>query len=705
MRRAVLFNGALVALALGTLGVVWATRDTDTTADLAARQGKLLQSWHEHDVTQIRLERDGQVLELVRDDGGEFRIQKPWRERADVATVKALLGSLELASALRPADGVSRESAGLGAKSLKIGLKQGQKSQTLTLGGAAPAPSGARYLEAVDADGKSRVYTISQGLVSELDLRWDRFRETRLLNVSRSDIRELQIVHHRSATTITLVPKHSTFVEARTNELVDAEAIERFLTGLTRLVTEQFVELNLAKQALHEAGTQNVQLKVTSGGREERKWLQLGSSCPATPDMALAIVEERAGCIPREVFDALQLTRAILELDRPFSARLDEVEELVLRAGDQKLELARKDRGFVLKLPTRSEVPLEAGNQRIGRILRAKGERQKEPNLAALGLAPAAGEAAISVAGIDAQQGRREVVQIGRARPDGSVCMKRDTDGVVLCLRAEDAQAFAPDATLLKSLELMSFGPAQLASFSVKTAELEERVRRLDDGSYALDQPSGLRHDGALIADAVQSLGSLRAERWVAAHREPAHGLDAPRLRVSIEPAGLPRRELVVGAASEGGYFASLSPDPGVFVLARSLVRELERPLVDRSLCRVPRGELERIDLARGERQLVITRRGDGWEAAGNARAGELGETLSALRADFAVHLGAARPNEGLSKPSLRIRFVDAKGTTRHLLVGARATVDDSSIAYARLDGVDATFALSSNVVDALQDF
>src|SRR5687768_17260248 len=123
MRRAVFVNGALLALALGTLGVVWATRDVATTADLEARKSKLFRSWNDDAITHVRLQRGQQALELVREpESGEFRIEKPWRERADVATVRSLLGSLELASPLRPADGVTKTLAGLEPPSLEISL-------------------------------------------------------------------------------------------------------------------------------------------------------------------------------------------------------------------------------------------------------------------------------------------------------------------------------------------------------------------------------------------------------------------------------------------------------------------------------------------------------------------------------------------------------------------------------------------------------
>ena len=714
MRRQVLVNAALVALALGTLGVLWATRDVQTTMQGETRKSKLLVVWNKDDVSRIRLRRAGAELELVRvDAAGEFRIARPWQERADVATVSALLGSLELASALRPADGVAAEAAGLGTPGLELQLEMADKTQRIRLGGPAPAPPGARYLEVVDAAGARHVYTVSQGLVSELDLPWDKFREARLLELGRSDIGKLTI--ESPAGRVELAQDGSGFMllgSGGSKQLAEGAAVEKLLTALSRLATEHFVEPELARTAL---GSDPLRLRLEPrDSKQAAVTLTLGSSCPGAAEQALVLREgagqnPKAGCVPAEVGEALRVTPTMLELSRPFSVRPDEVEELHIVAGAVRLELARKGSGFVLKLPSSGEVALDAGNQRLGEIVGIVGRRVVEPKPAELGLEPAAIAVTIRLAASDERQSRSEAISVGTPRKDGSVCLKRAADGVVLCVAAEAARVFEPDASLLRSLELLTFAPSDLLRFVLQTPSLKEQVRRNPDGSFELLEPQGFRRDGALVSSAVQTLGTLRAERWAASQAEPAHGLSTPRLRVKVELGGSPpsERELLVGAETRGGFFASLSPDAGVFVVARASVVELETPLVDRSLCPVAPAELSRVELQLGKKQLALARRGDAWEANGISatRAAALGETLSSLRADFALHLGPARPSEGFGKPSLVVRFSDARGGQRRLLVGARDTTAGTPIAYARLDGVDATFALAASTVTALQDF
>lgn len=714
MQRSLMVNGVLVALALVTLGVVWATRDAPTTSELAARRNKLLTSYDEQAVTRVRLRRGGDSLELARDArGGDFRLVHPWAERADVASVSSLLKSLDLAAALRPADGVAREVAGLTQPALEIQLEMSGKTATLRLGGPAPAPPGARYAEVEAGGGEARLFVVSQGMVDELDLSWDRFREPRLVEQGKSDFAKLH-VEGASGRVVLEQREHDTFfvLSGAAAELANRDAVDRILVALSRMTTERFVEPEQARAAL---GAQPVRarLELKAAG-EPPVLLTLGGACPAQAERIVALREraghpDKAGCVAPELRDALDQGPAALALDRPFSVRPDEVEELVITQGDRKLELARKGSGFLLRAPSSGNVALSAGNLRISELVQARGRRSEEPP-AALGLEPAAGRITIRTTAGDRATGRSELVSIGRPRADGSLCVRRELDAVVLCLEVAAAQAFQPDATTLKDLELTHFAASDLAAFSVETGGARQRVRRSDDGSFVLEEPPGLRHDGGLVSDVVQLLGSLRAERWLADEADARHGLAAPRLRVSIEPAqggSFQRRELVVGAETSGGYFATLSPDPGVFVLPRSSVRALEAPLIDRALCPLTQSELEGVELRAGARRLSIARRGGGYEAPGlsGARAAALIDTLLALRADFTVRLGPARAAEGMTRPSLSVTFLDAKGGRRLLLVGARETLDGAAIAYARLDSVDATFALAASTLAALQDF
>jgi hypothetical protein len=704
MRRQVLVNGGLLLLALGTLGVVWATRELPSTADLAARKDKLLPTFSKEAVSCIVLSQHGRELRLDASQSGDFLITKPWSERADIATVNQLLGSLDLASALRPADGVSDAQSGLAQGALRIRLEMGQISQTLTLGGPAPAPAGARYAE-VESSGVTRRYVVSQGVATELDLPFDKFREPRLLEYGRNELSKLELSHGGAELELQRGEHGAFFMQLPGGkELASREAVERIFTALSRLSTEHFVELDEAQKALTNAP---LRVKLTLSDKSAAPVMLSFGTCPGATDEALVLKQQagksgRAGCVPAELASALSVTPEEARLDGPFAARTDEVEELHIARGSAKLDLARKDKAFVLRAPSHYEVALDAGNTRISGILSAKGQRPTTRNLHELGLEPAAGEASIQIAGADEAAHRSEQVQLGQPRSDGSVCLKRNADGVLLCFGADDARLFDPDATLLKGLTLFSFAPSQVASFSVEAPGLNETVRRNSEGGYALEQPKGFKHDGSLVADVVQTIGTLQAARWVAALDDASSGLKAPRLHVTVtltDGAGL--RQLDVGAPTSGGYFARASSDPGVFVLPRSVVDELSTPLVERALLPVPESELSQLQLESAGRSLTMTRSGERWDGPLDA---DTLEAVLALKAERALHLGAPKPLEGFTKPSLIVRFTSKQGQQYRLLLGANDNLDDSAITYARLDGVDATFALSGRTATMLRD-
>lgn len=720
MRRQLIVNGVIAALALGSLGVVWATRDAPTSSELAARKNKLFATWDRDAVSELRLRRGGVSMVLVPDASsgveGDFRITQPWQERADIAAVSALLGSLELASQLRAADGVDGAQAGLNEPALEITVKMANSAQTLRLGGPAPSPAGARYLELSGA-GDTRVVIVSAGVVSELDMPLDKLREPRLLDLGRSDLAKLTI-ERVSGKVELLQRKPGTFYLQREGglELAGPEATGRILTALSRLVTSQFVPPDQARSELaKDSAAERVVLEPMDKAKPKIT-LSLGGACPGRDEQSLVLREEpgrapRAGCMAKDIVQALHASEAELVLETPFAARLDEVEQLEISAAPfgEKIklrspgffDLVRKGSGFQLRSPAETEVALDAGNQRISAILRAPARRA-----AASELGPEAGWVRVELSAGSGPPRPSELLRLGTPRSDGSLCLKRDADAVVLCVDADAAKAFGTDATLLRSLAMLRFAASDLKQLDVETPELSQRLQRTEDGSYSLKKPADLAHDGGLVADAVQSLGALTAERWVATAPAAAHGFDSPRLRARVELTSGAVHELIVGARTQDGFYARLAADAGVFVLARSTVTALQGPFIDRSLFPQLGSELATVVLARGARSVTLVKAGEAWSGTTlPARAGELVETLTALRADFTVHLGATKPNEGLSQPALSVTFVAKDGKRDVLRIGARDTIDGAAIAYARLDSVDATFALASSTVNGLQSF
>jgi len=687
MRRQLLINGTLVALALGTLGVVWATRDVATTGELLARKNQLFPEFTLAKVNAVTFSNGSETLELRR-DGNEFRIVKPWPERADIAAMNKWLSAADMAMAERPADGVSDERAGFGPSAFRVTLQVAEKTLKLTLGGPAPTPEGARYAK-VEADGRALSCVVRGSVASELEVPFDGFRETRMLEYGKRELAKISLTSPKGSLELEQREHGAFFVRVADNwELAQPAGIRVILEQLAHLSSELFVDPTQAKAQLHDAPIR-LELQPRDAAAPPVT-ITIGGSCPKDAQLALLLREQngrapRAGCIGASSLVELAVDSDALRLRGPFAAETDEVEELRIVRGAQKLEIARKDKGFVLRAPSQNDVPLKVGNERIAAVLAARGD-------AASGdvASPGDGEITIQISGGDEDAHREERILLGKPRADKSVCFRRVADGVTRCVAASQAHDLEPDARLLKSLSVLAFAPSELSSFSVEAPDFKERVARRSDGGYQLEEPAGFAHDGAQVAEAVRQLGTLEAERWVAAADEPAFGLSQPVLRVKVQLSNQPPRELVLGERYRfTARYARLSPDPAVFLLDSELYSTLAQPLIDRTLCPFDDGAISRIDAKiRGAKPIALD--------------GPLREAIGALRASGVAHLGPGRPNESFNKPDLELTYVSSGGKSARLLIG-RCEPTESPRCYARRDDVDATFTLESNIAVSLR--
>ncbi len=166
----------------------------------------------------------------------------------------------------------------------------------------------------------------------------------------------------------------------------------------------------------------------------------------------------------------------------------------------------------------------------------------------------------------------------------------------------------------------------------------------------------------------------------------------------------------MVGSLVSGGAYAKLAGEPGVFVMSRRVVEALQGLLLDRSALMVAPDEAKKVTLERDGKKVELSREGDHFTQTAGPELGassvtKIMEALAGLRAEAAVHLGAARPSEGLTKPTLVVRIEPpGGGKPRQLSFGAGDAYQNTSIVYARSGSVDATFVIAKSKVTELLD-
>jgi hypothetical protein len=287
-----------------------------------------------------------------------------------------------------------------------------------------------------------------------------------------------------------------------------------------------------------------------------------------------------------------------------------------------------------------------------------------------------------------------ETVELGQPVPGGAIYARRKVDGAILKLAPESAEALVPSSFSLRSLKVIDEPSAEVRRIAVDGGKVRQTIRRSSGGEITMDEPKGMSVDAGLASQLVEALSSLRADRWVADIDDGSFGFAEPKAKYELE-VGERKIGLEVGRETSGGAFARRTDQPGVFVLPVAVQRAIETWVIDRSFFMIDPQEVAQIKLG------TTTPPADKVETIKN--------TLATLRTEGVVHLGAARKEEGFDKPLLRLSIQTARAnapapTTVKLTVGRGDVWRDTSIFYARREGVDATFAIAQSKIKPLLD-
>jgi hypothetical protein len=720
----------LVAVAAALLVAVFATRGKVTTGEREARPNNLLAAWRENDVTRVEIEREGTRIVLERDaidDAGDatWMIRAPIAEEADADGVQSLLDTLEFATFQRriePAE-VNRAAFGLDAPRVQVLARMGAMTFRIVVGKPAPTPKGSAYAE-VSGDGVPRtgVGIVSRDLVAELELTVDSFRDRDLVPYLSSALARIVLDGAGGRRPLRRL-RHGLwrFDGIRADRRVQRDAFDALTVQLARTTADHFLPLAAAEQA--QAGAELVDVELHPKDPKLPKLrLRLGGTCPKSADDTVAIRREPdpvAACVAKSVLPGLKTPAAELDDASLFSLRKDEVESLLVTEGDRRLDLARKESGFVMRAPQQVEVDGDAGNARIAAIVATRGKLIEAPDLAALGLVSPSLQVTLKSTGEDESRASDEAVSLSAPRPDGTRYALRQQDGAVFEIGRESSRPLGPDASLVRSRRILTFSQMEFREAEIVGGATPQKLTRAVSGAFSLEAPKDHRHDAGLAADLVEALGTLVAERWVADRDDGSFGLAQPALELRVAwdsgDAGRRSQTLRVGAPADGGSYASLAGDPGVFVVPKRVVTSLETWLLDRSVTLVSPDDHGSVRVESAGRSVELVKDGDhfvekpGAGGVGPDRARRIAEALTLLRAEAATHLGAPAPAEGFARPILVIRAEPLPERKKEvgaalIRIGAGDSWRGVAVHHARRDGVDASYVVARSKVQQILD-
>jgi hypothetical protein len=689
-------------------------RGTISDADRNARRTDLFPSLRVDDVRVIELAQGKEkfVLERDPDNAAAWSLTTARRESADAGVVDALLRELELAKRIREVpDG---EAAGFDVPRMRGTVSVGRLRYDFALGGDALRPEGAAYMH-IEGEG---TFVVGRTLKVQLLRTADTYRDRALVSYGASEVGAVEVNGANGG--YDLERNGDAFrVGSQAGVRALRAAVERVFAALADMRVETFVDDATGRQ-----GTTNPTLAVTVRARDPKRnrvRLIVGGPCPGMGGDVVVVRAEPApvsACVTESVIQGLTSTADAMVDRQLVFAHSDEIEELRLEsvpAADHAVDVARRGSGWHERAPDDRDLTPEENESAEALVsdlarARALDARAARPD----DRIAVRTRATLRRTGA----GAIEVIDIGAPGPDGTTLARRMDDGAILRLSHDVARRFEPEPVTLHGRDLWpnGFDPADVVAIDDSCGPSPERLE-IHDGHWSLRTPPGFAADAPAAADLAEAFARAKADAWIAATDDGTFGFQSSAacsvgLTISRgdEAGATSRVGVVFGARVDGADYARTLEGASVFQAPAALRRLASHPAIDRARLRIDPAVLTSVTLVHGGVRRVIG--GAGSQLARNEEEGDsgsdekIGAALAGFYAQDAVHSGSPLPDEGFDRPTLEIdafvRGENGPATDRRITIGAPTGAGPFETYFARVSGVNATFAVPRQRVDAI---
>jgi hypothetical protein len=715
--------------------VVFVERGSLSTGELEKRKGSALPELVRERVERLEIQRKGVTTVLARtlrtdaaddeeaseeDEAALWRVEAPYKAKADQGSIDTLLGELEWLDGRRKLGPVSAEDKqrfGFDKPRVRVVFTVGKVRVTLAIGKDSPRGDGVYVMAGSSNAGGFAAGEPPQAFLAGKDL-------------IEAFSHEPGHYHHRelhdgmlvsTARALTLRDQSGErgakkrddglwAMSSGADGLSSEQAVTELVDALDGLRTQRFVAdhvKDLARYGLAQPRfrfelhkTKLLEAKKPAGGKElalARETtsfvLRVGSACAGHAGESYISVDGVAdvSCASDVDLAKLDKNRDQLREVRLLPLAEQQVKALSLQLRGVRLTLSADDEGAWSYAVQGGGVPKLAGKARDGAVsdwLKAL----SAASVTRFDVPPPAELAQPSAFALEVGRGKDKPPFVLKAVLSGMDLLARRADEPqAVAFAADTAALLAPQAARFRPLTVLSQPEPALRAIEVERGAVHERMTRAQGATaWSLVAPAPLAADSVIAAELSRSLSALEAVRFEADLPEPGHGLAAPAAVVTLEhaPAGKPavRTVIELGAETEGGRFAQLRGQPGVFVLAARTAKQLLEPLVSRTLLATP---LERL------RDATLDRAGK------RVQAGR--EAVATLRAMRVLEYGAPGTETGLQHAEAKLEILADDGSGKEqrytLLLGADA---GDGARYARRSDVPLTFVLPKEQVDKL---
>lgn len=729
----------LAVIAAALLGYIFVfERGSISTGELEQRKGSALPQFVRARVSKLELQRKGVTTVLARDPEADvedeaalWHVRAPYRAEADQNAVDILLGELEWLDGRRRLEGIDAQDEkrfGLTAPRYRLWFTVGTTRVPLVVGGESARGDGVY----VSTGEPGVVYVVGKPFLEALDQDPGHFHSKELhegLFLSTTTALTLRDPQGERALR---KGEHGLWqFERGAQGLASVPVVQNVIDAATDLRARRFVARDVKDLARYGLAEPRLQLTADISqfsltdkdekGNAKREQLTLriraGAACEGHDGESYVTVNDTATvhCAADEDLSKLNKSIADLRESRLLPLAQDEITRVVLARGGDELVLEQNAD------QTAWTYALNRGGESVSKAGAREGAVADW--LKALGAMNAlrfdVPKSAVANPEVTLRFSRKD-------KPDFEVRAVPANGSELVALRDGEPQAVAFPAGALallraqtapfRKLQLVQNQPSALRQLEVRRGDETERLVREGDG-FEVQTPIQAPADAIAAAELSRLLSELEAVRFVADAPEPNHGLASPSLVASAdyEPAkdakksDASRRRVVLrlGADIEGGRFAELEGERGVFVVSDQLANLLSAPLVSRTSLATPIEHLRAIETRRGPRSARVERQDEVFVPATSseiepAAAQALARAVATLRATRVVGYGPPAPDHGLDKPFAQITVVaeGEGGSEQRYTIALGAEIDGGR--YARRDDQPVTFVLPKGAADAL---
>lgn len=584
----------LLFVAVGIFAFIWFVEKGLPGSQQAAESAGRVVEFDRDAINAITVKNGSTTIELRKTKEGQWFMEKPLKDRADLMAVSQLFTTAEglksegLASDKKGSSKEQLREFGLSSPETRVTFTGGKKPVELLLGKDA-AVEGKIYVRLEDSN---IVHVIGTDLKTQIGKKPDEFRDPKLTDLATTQVRKVALKTAAGEIELAKDTEHWSLAKPL-KARGDDQKIGDLIAQVANAQVSSFVAdpANLTAYGLQEPrGT----VTLFTEGREQPTVLQVGTATEQDKEKIYVKLSTRdAVCVVPKTLETVLDTKPNDLRDRQLvRVEADIVDRLnVEGAGTEKIVLARSGESWVRKVGGKDQ-PVNAAA--AARLLTELG-RQKvtafvadvATELPKYGLDQPVVKVTLSSYASEntpeSKAGEKPIVSALFGKTEGeNVYAKLDDEPFVVSvprgvldfvmtdpLQWQDLAIFKNPADDVTGLEITREGQPVLS------------MERGKDGQWALAKGDG-KVNQTNAQSLVNTLAALRAVRWLGA---PAadYGLEKPTLTVAFKTKGQPGGKLLVGAATKDGlHCASADGGTGVFAISHPDFTAFELPLIDK---------------------------------------------------------------------------------------------------------------------------